>query len=212
MPIIGNLTAKGMLGTALRHPALLLALGGGAVVASNLRQQGRELESEIMKNRLGAPGAKFVYAEFDNFAGRKRHLAEKLAFSKEADETAVGDVIVKGLAGGAAGESVRGLRDVVGGAARKVKDRLVLEPRREKILEQILTEDPTVSAYEEESPGSAAQAYSSMKRVAPELSTDPNVVLSYLREAAQTGGSTNYMTIKQLAETEAAINKAKGRG
>jgi len=41
--------------------------------------------------------------------------------------------------------------------------------------------------------------------VAPTLSMDPNVVTSFLREAAQTGGSINYMTLKQLAEAENAV-------
>jgi hypothetical protein len=49
-----------------------------------------------------------------------------------------------------------------------------------------------------------------MSRFAPELSTDPNVVTSFLRETAQTGGTMNHVMVKQLAEAEAAIQSAKG--
>jgi hypothetical protein len=48
-----------------------------------------------------------------------------------------------------------------------------------------------------------------MVSVSPTLSMDRNVVTTFLREAAQTQGSINYMTIKQLAETEKAINEAR---
>jgi len=201
----------------VRHPALTAGTGGTAVLASNLGDRAQKLEAEIMRNRLGAPGGKFVYSEFNKFAARKKFLTEKTAFSKLAAEfdpveSLVGD---KGFLGGAGSETARqiiqGVSGGVGRAARKVKDKIVLEPKREKILEEVVTDDPVVSVYEKESPGAAEKAYSSMRRFAPELSTDPNVVAAYLREAAQTGGAANYMTIKQLAETEAAINKAQGR-
>ncbi|RLC86820.1 MAG: hypothetical protein DRJ03_07635 [Chloroflexi bacterium] len=166
----------------------------------------QKLESEIMRNRLGSSGAKYVYAELDALDRRTEAASTKLAFYKAANTG-----LVEGLGKGIGSETAKGLRNVVVSAGRKIRDRVVLEPKREKILDEVLGSDPTVSAYEEESPGAAAKAYSSMRRFAPELSTDPNVVASYLRESAQTGGATNYLTIKQLADTEAAINKAQGR-
>jgi hypothetical protein len=54
------------------------------------------------------------------------------------------------------------------------------------------------------------KVYASMVSVAPTLSLDQNAVISFLREAAQTHGALNYMTIKQLAETEKAINETQG--
>ncbi len=41
-----------------------------------------------------------------------------------------------------------------------------------------------------------------MKRFAPTLSSDPNAVRSFLREAATSGAGVNYNTIKLLAEAE----------
>ena len=206
----------------VRHPALTAVAGGGAITASDLQRHAEQVEAETMRNRLGVPGGKFVYSEFDEFTNRKKYLAEKVAFLKSAahpsaDPIDPAGILIgeRGFLAGAGSETakqvIKGLTGGVGRAARKFKEKVVLEPKREKILEEIVTEDPVVSTYEKESPGAAAKAYSSMRRFAPELSTDPNVVAAYLREAAQTGGTTNYLTIKQLAETEAAINRAQGR-
>lgn len=196
----------------VKHPALTATAGGGALVASNLDEEAQNLEAEIMRNRLGAVGGKFVYSELNKFAARKKYLNEKVAFVKKATEDAIGDIVARAVAGAGAGETVRGLSTGMGRAARTIKNKLILEPKRKKILEELTTGDPVISVYEKESPGAAEKAYASMRRFAPELSTDPNVVAAYLRDTAQMGGATNYLTIKQLAETEAAIHKAQGKG
>jgi hypothetical protein len=202
----------------VKHPALTAAAGGGAVAATELQGHSEKLEAEIMRNRLGSPGGKFVYSELDEFASRKKYLAEKTAFLKTSEERSfdparsVGEGFMSGAGGETAKQLIQGVAGGVGRAARGIKNKVVLEPKREQLLRELLEEDPVIADYEKESPGTAEKAYSSMRRFAPELSTDPNVVASYLREAAQTGGAANYMTIKQLAETEAAINKAQGRG
>lgn len=200
----------------VKHPALTATAGAGAILSGDIGDRAERLEAEIMRNRLGAPGGKFVYSELNKFAERKKYLEKKTSFVKKADDATIADAVARAAAGGAAGATasklMEGLSAGASRAARKVKDKLVLEPKRERILEELTAEDPVISVYEKESPGSAQQAYSSMRRFAPELSTDPNVVAAYLREAAQTGGAANHMMIKQLAETEAAINKAQGRG
>lgn len=208
----------------LKHPAFTAAAGGGALAVGSLQDRADQLEAEIMRNRLGAPQGKFVYAELAEFSSRKKFLSEKTAFIKAAQgdtdydtsqdfnpQQLLGGSFLRGVGGETARQIIEGTGRGVGRSARKIKDKLVLEPQRQRILEEVITEDPVVSVYEKESPGAAARAYASMRRFAPELSTDPNVVAAYLREAAQTGGAANYMTIKQLAETEAAINKAQGR-
>lgn len=211
VPPIPQSSLREMLSTVVKHPVLALGLGGGALAATTAKGHAQKLESEIMRNRLGSSGAKYVYAELDALDQRTKLASEKLAFYKMAEGGGVGDLVIGGAAKGVGSEAVKGLKNVITGAGRKIRDRVVLEPQREKILDEILVSDPTISAYEKESPGAAAKAYTSMRRFAPELSTDPNVVASYLREAAQTGGATNYLTIKQLADTEAAINRAQGK-
>jgi hypothetical protein len=194
----------------VKHPVLTAGVGGGAYASTQLGQHAEKVEAELMRNRLGAPGGKFVYSELQEFEAKKKHLSEKVAFLKTAEGEFAG-AFVGGAGGETARQVIQGVSKGVGRAANKIRDRVKLEPQREKILQQLIEEDPTVSTFEKESPGSSAKAYASMRRFAPELSTDPNVVAAYLREAAQTGGAANYMTIKQLAETEAAINKAQGR-
>ncbi len=195
----------------VKHPVATAAVGGGTLMSKELKTRGQKLEAEIMRNRLGTPGGKFVYSEFNEFATRKKFLNEKTAFVKCANESSIVDALAQGAAKGTATQLVDGVIQGAGRAARKIKDKMVLEPKREQILADLIEEDPVVSEYETGNPGATAKAFSSMRRFAPELSTDPNVVSAYLREAAQTGGAANYMTIKQLAETEAAINKAQGR-
>ena len=71
--------------------------------------------------------------------------------------------------------------------------------------------DPIVSIQERANPGSTIQAYSTMVKFAPTLSTDPNIVTSFLRETSQSEGGLNPLTVKQLADTEQSVNKALGR-
>jgi len=54
---------------------------------------------------------------------------------------------------------------------------------------------------------SLQEAYTTMARFAPTLSTDTNAVRSFLREAATSGGGVNYNTIKLLSEAEAMAQK-----
>ena len=179
-----------LLSLAARHPALTATVGGGAIVANQLDDRAKKLEAEIMRNRLGAPGGKFVYSELDKFASRKKFLAEKTAF-EEPDSFNPVSSLVRGAGSETAKQIIQGVAGGVGRAARKVKDKVVQEPKRKKILRELVVDDPVVSMYEEENPGSAERAYSSMRRFDPEMSTDPNVVAAYLIEAAQKGVATN---------------------
>lgn len=226
-------TVKGVVKGAIKRPGLLAAGGGAAVVYNQAGNKAKALEKEIMRNRVGAPGAKYVYASLEKFAEHKRALCERVVLAKVAADPRgnlvdigildhlkdapnlaagnIGEALGKGI-GKTLGEAgATGITGLVQAGARKVKDKLILEPKRQKALKEITEGDPVVSAYEAETPGASEQAFSSMRRVAPELSTDPNVVRSYLREAAQTGGTTNYLTLKQLAEAEDAINRAVRR-
>ncbi len=166
-----------------------------------------------MKNRLGAPGGKFVYAEEKTAA----FLEE--AFVKEA----VGDGSwnsawasgVEGIGSGV-GQSIGGagvslLTDILRKAGRGLSQKLVYDAKRRDMLRTVLTTDPMLSAFEKQNPGLLLKVYASMVSVAPTLSLDRNAVTTFMREAAQTHGALNYMTIKQLAETEKAINESTGR-
>lgn len=215
---------------AKRHPRTLAGVGAVGYGANSALDRSENTEQEILNNRTGSPMGKYVYAELDAFGNRKGYLDERLAFVKGASVIWKGDLqsVPSGgkgdiawaptmgseLAGGfskaVGNQAVSGIASLLGSVADHLRDKIVLAPKREAIFTHLVQNDPVISQYEATQPGSAERAYMSMSRFAPELSTDPNVVTSFLREAAQTGGTLNHVMIKQLAEAEAAIQAAKG--
>ena len=213
---------------AKAHPVATVGIAGTGVAVNNGLDSAEGVEQDILNNRTGAPMGHFVYAELDRFEQRKGYLDEKLAFEKGAgtvfNHQLQNDPADHGIAWGPTGgtelaggfgkavgqQTVGGIASLLGSVADKLRDAMVLAPKREAIFEHLVQHDPVISQYEASQPGSAARAFMSMSRFAPELSTDPNVVTSFLRETAQTGGTLNHVMIKQLAEAEAAIQAAKG--
>lgn len=212
-----------------KNPVAATGLAGTAYAANDALNRAEGLEQELLNNRTGAPMGRYVYAELDAFESRKAYLDEKTAFCKraaviwEGDENdprhgdiAWGRTLGSDIAGGfgkAIGQqTVGGIASFLGSVADHLRDKIVLAPKREAIFDHLVKNDPIIAQYEASQPGSAARAYMTMSRFAPELSTDPNVVTSFLRETAQTGGTMNHVMVKQLAEAEAAIQSAKGGG
>lgn len=210
-----------------KHPVMATGLAGTAYAANDALNRSEGLEQELLNNRTGAPMGRYVYAELDAFEARKAYLDEKTAFCKGAAVVWEGDAdnpqrggiswaptVGSELAGGfgkAIGtQTVGGIASFLGSIADHLRDKIVLAPKREAIFDHLVKNDPIIAQYEASQPGSAARAFMTMSRFAPELSTDPNVVTSFLRETAQTGGTMNHVMVKQLAEAEAAIQSAKG--
>lgn len=208
---------------ARKHPAATTgaAVGtagtiGTAATLPHAAQEGRKLEAEIMQNYTGAPSGKFVYAELQEFSARKKYLGEKIALHKIANDLPTysrlygsgEEGFAKEVGKGIAQSGIAALGKLIRGTARTVKERMVLDKRREALVDHIMQFDPIVSVQERVNPGSTIQAYSTMVKFAPTLSTDPNVVTSFLREASQSEGGINPLTVQQLAKTEESINKA----
>ncbi len=116
------------------------------------------------------------------------------------------------LGGGVVSEGIGALRRLIGASAQAVSERYVEDPKRRAIIEKVIKKDPVVSTAERENPGQAVQAYGTMRRFAPRLSTDPNVVTSFLRNSALTGGPMDFQTIKGLADAEHAVQRAQNEG
>jgi len=189
-----------------------LAVGTTAAAANSFGPKAMEQESEFMKNRLGSPDAKFVYAS-EKVAATLEDMYVKEATSATAWNTAWTkgvDSLSSGVGAGAGAAGVMVLTDILRKAGRGLSQKLIYDNKRKEMLRTILSMDPIVSAFEAQNPGLMLKVYASMVSVAPTLSLDQNAVTSFLREAAQTHGALNYMTIKQLAETEKAINESKG--
>ena len=193
-----------------------MGVAGAAAALPRAGREARNLEGEMMQEYTGAPGGKFTYAELIEFGQRKQYLGEKVAMCKTAnDPRGFTDLSVegfsKGLGGGIASAGLDALGKLMRGTARSVKERMFLDKKREAIVDHIMKFDPIVSVEERVNPGSTIQAYSTMVKFAPTLSTDPNVVTSFLREASQSEGGINPLTVQQLAKTEESINRALGR-
>lgn len=73
---------------------------------------------------------------------------------------------------------------------------------REAILKQLKREDPVLAGADDKT---LMEAYHTMQRFAPVLSTDKNAVRSFLRQAVMGGSGLDYVSIKLLADTERAI-------
>ena len=116
------------------------------------------------------------------------------------------------LGGGVVSEGISALRRLIGASAQAVSERYVEDPKRRAIIDRVVKKDSVVSTAERENPGQAVQAYGTMRRFAPTLSTDPNVVTSFLRNSALTGGPMDFQTIKGLADAEHAVQRARNEG
>jgi hypothetical protein len=196
-----------------------------------MRRKAYETEASVRNEQMGSPTSKYVYAELKEFSAKKEFLSVKCAFEKKADETAGGmwggkgfgsanelmkSKAVEGLGSGvgkAVGEQgIGGIRKLLGAGAQAIKERFFTDPKRDKILQNVLDSDPDIAAYHREKPEGVQQAYSTMRRFAPTLSTDPNVVTAFLRGAAMLGGPLDHNVIKGLAEAEMAVQKAHNEG
>lgn len=198
-----------------RHPSPAVAAGGLYLAAPEIKRQAKTVENQIMANQLGSPYGKYVLASLDTFEEKKANLDNRLAFVKKAEQygsplDALGGGLFSGFGKETAKAGVQGIVGLLRGAGRKLQNTLFLDNRRHKLVENIIDNDPIISVFERENPGQSYNAYSTMASVAPTLSLDPNVVTSFLREAAQTGGPLNHLTVKQLAEAEHAVGKAQG--
>lgn len=73
---------------------------------------------------------------------------------------------------------------------------------RKAIIDQIKKEDPVLAQAEDKT---LMEAYHTMVRFAPTLSTDKNAVKNFLRHAVMSGSGPDFIAIKLLADTERAV-------
>lgn len=124
----------------------------------------------------------------------------------QADE-AFGMNFAKTL-GGDSAKSLMGLAtDMASKGYQTLKDKFDLSPTRKAIFGALKKEDPTLATADNKT---LLEAYHTMSKVAPTLSTDKNAVRSFLTEAATSGmGGLNFQTIKGIADAELAVARAK---
>ena len=73
---------------------------------------------------------------------------------------------------------------------------------RKAIIDQLKKEDPVLN---NSSDATLMEAYHTMVRFAPTLSTDKNAVRSFLRQSVMSGAGPDFTTIKLLADSERAV-------
>jgi hypothetical protein len=78
---------------------------------------------------------------------------------------------------------------------------------REAILKQLKKEDPVLGNADDKT---LMEAFHTMQRFAPTLSTDKNAVRSFLRSAVMSGAGVDFHTIKLLGDAERSVTGEKG--
>lgn len=134
-------------------------------------------------------------------------LAERLkgVFGVHKEEPGMMDTlktdIMKGLGKGVADAGVSLMKDMAAKAVSAVGS-IGQQAARDAILKSLKREDPILA---EQSDKTLMEAYHTMVRFAPTLSTDKNAVRSFLRQAVMSGTGPDYASIKLLADTERAV-------
>lgn len=210
---------RGTINTAVKHPVAATGSVGLGIGVLNSVDPSQKAEAELMREYMGAPGAKYSSCSLmEKFAERKTVLAAKIAFEKVSrnDPPSFGQNVAQGasetVGGSIVSEGLAAIRRLIGVSSQAVSERMIKDPQRKKIINNVVKMDPVISTAERENPGQAAQAYSTMRKFAPTLSTDPNIVKSFLRNSALSGGPMDFQTIKGLADAEHAVLRAKGEG
>lgn len=200
-------------GFLYRHPALTAATVGIGLGAANQRGPANVLEGSLMAEQLGVPGSKYGSNELAQFAARKEFISTKLAFEKVADDWDFsGDMagsFAKGIGSETARAGIGSIRQAIGAISDAIKNKFYTTPVRDSLFRDIVKNDPIVSTFEREQPGGAAEAYATMKRFAPELSTDKHIVTAFLRNAAMSGGPLDHNMIKGIADAETSVHKSR---
>ena len=207
-PIKGliNVTRKAP-GFVAKHPVLSTGVAATAYGANELLEQGspaERVENRIMRARTGS--GKYACEELSLLDERKQFLQTKTAFEKTASEP-----FNPGEATAEYGimEGLKGLRNLIGLTALKIKDKVSDDPKRKRILSDIQTSDPIVSEFEKQQPGGTLAAMDTMRQYAPTLSTNPAMVQSFLRNSAMTGGPMDHNMIRGLADAERSVLDAQ---
>jgi hypothetical protein len=91
---------------------------------------------------------------------------------------------------------------LLGDIAKKAKKNMVDDPKRAQIFAHLVKTDDIIGSADKRS---LLEAYDSMAKFAPTLSTNLSATKSFLREAAQHDGGIDYMTIKGLGQAERAV-------
>lgn len=101
-----------------------------------------------------------------------------------------------------------GVTDALSVAKEKIKSKITVEPKQKAIIESLQETDDIIKKAPTQQ---VNEAYDLMKSHAPTLSTDKGVVRDFVRRAVQFEG-VDYNTVKQLADAETSVLRAREMG
>ena len=166
--------------------------GGGAAPKPGI--------SDIIQNMLLQTGAKGLGSLATE--GAKRLFAPSPSFMERKDVPAVlGQQAIQAIGKGVSEAGVNLLKDMASKAMSAIAHSGD-DAARKAILQQLRMEDSVLAEADDKL---LMEAYHTMVRFAPTLSTDKNAVRNFLREAVMTGSGPNFATIKLLGETERTV-------
>jgi hypothetical protein len=220
-----GLRALGSAGQYLRQNPNLMRLGIGTAVAAPIlwnafHSSQQKNEKDLMA--MNRDPSRVITASIDEFLEKK---ADQMGFGFNGlGVAAVPKYSLGGIPGEVHNNAIKSFQEGFGGGIGKgvadrifsglgslvgsIRDSVITNPARQKMVESLIRSDPSVHDFVNNHPEGRTmimEAFGTMVRFAPTLSTDINAVRSFLREVAITGSGVNYATIKNLIETEKTL-------
>jgi hypothetical protein len=118
------------------------------------------------------------------------------------DRVKADEIMASSLVGRATDRMADITESLVGSVAKNTKKVMVDDPKRAQIFAHLVKTDDIIGSADKRN---LLEAYDSMAKFAPTLSTNLSAAKSFLREAAQHDGGIDYMTIKGLGQAERAV-------
>lgn len=204
-----------------------LALGGTALFRGMLASgQVAKRQQDLIERRqqdLSTPMynpsvyAKRAYAEFQDV--KLAVFLPSMSGLTHPDFGAMFDPIRKGAASAAQAipSSVgKGVGAALGAlmtaplswAIQKGKKRFITDPGQDRAYDKAVMSDPQLQAAHRDAPEMLPTLFSTLRKFAPSVATDPLAVRTFLTHGVATGGNLDFATLKLLAETE-RLHKAR---
>lgn len=180
-----------------------------AAVPAWLSGAGAEIGKRSASGALGSAGS-IAAAPFAGIAGGISGGLSKLIerklygqeFGQRQDALGIGGRKAIEAAGSELGKSSVGLLRDIANKAMNAIGHAGDAGARTAILGDLKRTDPVLSNADD---GTLMEAYHTMTRFAPTLSTDKNAVRSFLRQAVMSGAGPDFMSIKLIADAERAV-------
>lgn len=190
---------------AIRTPEIALPVLGAAALAPMIADEASSQYHRHMEEAnqmVQQPGSVRIAHEVT----LESFMAKTAAMRGES----LGQTIGTGLGKGLGEQFGKGLIDRMFSSAGSAMDKILSTPARKDLIKRLFDSDPIISDALKRNPQMQKQlleAYSTMIKFAPSLTTDINAVRSFLREVVLGGGNVNYAVIKNLIDTEKAYHR-----